>query len=125
MKHLPPLSALILLALAGCSQGVQAPADSGVCWHMAQFAGGKVRFNRLARNVPSLEACAAQLEAMRLRFSALGAGGDQMIGAYQGQFLFLQPEGIFTAENLDGAHYLLLVRSPDGRLVKPGVLPVE
>ena len=127
MKHLPALIAVALLALAGCSQGVQAPADSGVCWHMVQFKGGKVRFNRLAQNVPSLEACAAQLEAMRLRFSALGAGSDsdQMIGAYQGQFLFLQPEGIFTAENLDGAHYPLLVRSPDGRLVKPGVLPVE
>ncbi|HEY5410191.1 MAG TPA: hypothetical protein VIJ94_05625 [Caulobacteraceae bacterium] len=125
MKHLPPLFALALIALAGCSQGVQAPADSGVCWHMVQFKGGKVRFNRLAQNVPSLEGCAAQLEAMRLRFSALGSGSDQMIGAYQGQFLFLQPEGIFTAENLDGAHYLLLVRSPDGRLVKPGVLPVQ
>ena len=125
MKHLPSLFALALIALAGCSQGVQAPADPGVCWQMAQFKGGKVRFNRLAQNVPSLEACAAQLEAMRLRFSALGASADQTIGAYQGQFLFLQPEGIFTAENLDGAHYLLLVRSPDGKLVKPGVLPVQ
>ena len=108
MKHLPPLFALALIALAGCSQGVQAPADRGVCWQMAQFKGGKVKFNRLAQNVPSLEACAAQLEAMRLRFSALGASTEQTIGAYQGQFLFLQPEGIFTAENLDGAHLSLI-----------------
>jgi hypothetical protein len=62
---------------------------------------------------------------MRIRFAALGSSTDQMIGAYQGQFLFLQPEGIFTGQNLDGAHYLLLVRGPDGKLVKPGVLPVE
>ncbi len=125
MKRLVPLIALTALGLAGCSKAVQAPTDQGVCWHMIQFKGGKVRFNRLAQNIPSLEGCAAQLEAMRLRFAALGSDPDQMIGAYQGQFLFLQPEGIFTSENLDGAHYLLLVRSPDGKLVKPGVLPVQ
>ena len=119
------LAVLALVGLAGCSQGVQPPADVGVCWHMSQFQGGKVRFNPVARNVKNLESCAAQLEVMRLRFSALGSSTEQMIGAYQGQFLFLQPEGIFTGENLDGAHYLLLVRSGDGRLVKPGVLPAQ
>ncbi len=125
MKRLLPLIALAAAGLAGCSGGVKPPADPGVCWHMSQFKGGKVRFNPLAKNVRTLEGCAAQLEVMRIRFSALGSNPDQMIGAYQGQFLFLQPEGIFTGENLDGAHYLLLVRSPDGRLVKPGVLPVQ
>jgi hypothetical protein len=89
---------------------------------MVQFKGGKVKFNQLAKNIPTLEGCAAQLEAMRIRFAALGSNPDQMIGAYQGQFLFLQPEGIFTAENLDGAHYPFLVRSPDGRLVRPGMI---
>jgi len=119
------LIVLAVLALGGCSQGVQAPTDPGVCWHMVQFAGGKVKFNQLNQNVPSLEACAAHLESMRLRFSALGSNPEQMIGAYQGQFLFLQPEGIFTSQTLDGAHYLLLVRGPGGRLVKPGVLPPD
>ncbi|HEX4095857.1 MAG TPA: hypothetical protein VHX64_03965 [Caulobacteraceae bacterium] len=119
------LLALAALGVAGCSQGVQPPADTGVCWHMSQFAGGKVRFNRLAQNVPTLEACAAQLEAMRIRFSALGSNPEQMIGAFQGQFLFLQPEGIFTGDSLDGPHYPFLVRSPDGRLVKPGTLPQQ
>ena len=125
MKLLTPLFVLAVLGLAGCSKGVQAPTEQGVCWHMSQFKDGKVRFNRLAQNVSNLESCAGQLEVMRLRFAALGATTDQMIGAYQGQFLFLQPEGIFTAENLDGAHYLLLVRSPDGRLVKPSMLPAQ
>ncbi len=103
----------------------QSPADPGVCWHMVQFQGGKVRFNRLAKNVPNLEQCAVQLEAMRLHFAALGSANDQMIGAYQGQFLFLQSEGIFTGQNLDGAHYLLLVRTGDGHLAKPGATPAE
>ena len=125
MTRILPLFAIALLGLAGCSGGVQAPADQGVCWHMAQLQNGKVRFNRLAQNVPTLESCAAQLEGMRLRFSALGSNPEQMIGAYQGQFLFLQSEGIFTAENLDGAHYPFLVRTGDGRLVKPGMMPVQ
>lgn len=125
MRPLLPLMGLLALAVAGCSQGVQAPTDSGVCWHMVQFKDGKTRFNKLASNVPNLEACAVQLEAMRLRFAALGASNEQMIGAYQGQFLFLQPEGIFTGQNLDGGHYLLLVRTGDGRLAKPGVMPVQ
>jgi len=125
MMRLLTLIALAAAGLGGCSGGVKAPADSGVCYHMSQFKDGKVRFNPLAKNVPTLEGCAAQLEVMRLRFSALGSTTDQMIGAYQGQFLFLQPEGIFTGENLDGAHYLLLVRSPGGKLVKPGVLPAQ
>lgn len=125
MNRLRPLLAAAALLLAACSQGVQPPTDSGVCWHMVQLRSGKVRFNRLASNVPSLEACAAQLEAMRQRFAALGASTDQTIGAYQGQFLFLQPEGIFTSQSLDGVHYLLLVRTGDGRLVKPEVMPVQ
>jgi hypothetical protein len=125
MRPLLPLLSLVALAVAGCSQGVQAPTDPGVCWHMVQLKDGKVRFNRLAASVPSLEACAVQLEAMRQRFAALGSSSEQMIGAYQGQFLFLQPEGIFTGQNLDGAHYLLLVRTGDGRLAKPGVMPVQ
>lgn len=124
-RLLPPLLFLAVFALAACSKGVQAPTNTGVCWHMVQLKNGKVRFNTLATNVPNLETCAARLEAMRLRFAALGATTDQMIGAYQGYFLFLQPEGIFTGESLDGAHYLLLVRTGDGRLVKPGVLPVQ
>ena len=124
MKRLSPLVLLAAVGLAGCSPGVKPPTEAGVCWHMVQFKGGKTRFNELARNVPTLEGCAAQLEAMRIRFSGLGSNPEQMIGAYQGQFLFLQPEGIFTGENLDGAHYLLLVRT-GGKLVKPGVLPVE
>ncbi|HEX4095813.1 MAG TPA: hypothetical protein VHX64_03745 [Caulobacteraceae bacterium] len=119
------LLALAALGVAGCSQGVRPPADTGVCWHMSQFAGGKVRFNRVTQNVPTLEACAAQLEAVRIRFSALGSNPEQTIGAYQGQFLFLQPEGIFTGDTLDGPHYPFLVRSPDGRLVRPGTLPQQ
>jgi hypothetical protein len=75
--------------------------------------------------VPDIERCAADLEAMRLRFNALGQTNTYMTGAYQGQFLFLQPEGIFTSQTVNGGRYLLLVRTGDGRLAKPGVMPVQ
>ena len=125
-----PVCALALCALAGislsaCEKRIEAPTDTGVCWHMVSLPDGKARFNKLTQNVPSIERCAADLEAMRLRFSALGQSNDHMIGAYQGQFLFLQPEGIFTGPSLNGGRSLLLVRTGDGRLAKPGVMPVQ
>jgi hypothetical protein len=119
------LAALAAAGLCACQKQVEAPSDAGVCWHMVSLPDGKVRFNKLTQNVPSIERCAADLEAMRLRFSALGQPSERMIGAYQGQFLFLQPEGIFTGQTLNGGRYLLLVRTGDGRLAKPGVMPVQ
>ena len=125
MKRCVAVLALGLLTLSACAKKVEAPTDRGICWHMVQFKDGTSRFNQLSRNVPTLEQCASDLEGMRLRFSALGAQNDQMIGAYQGQFLFLQSEGIYTGQSLDGGHYLLLVRTGDGRLAKVGVMPVQ
>ncbi len=116
----------LVLALAGCSpNSIDAPSDPGVCWHMVQMKDGKYRFNRLAENQPNLENCAARLEAMRLNFNRLGAHQDQEIGAYQGQFIFLQPEGVFTARSLESARYPALVRTQDGRLAIPGAIKTQ
>lgn len=125
MRFTAALCALLALALPACSKKVEAPYDAGVCWHMAQLKDGKVRFNKLAEHVTTIENCAVDLEAMRLRFARLGSQQEQMIGAYQGQFLFLQPEGIFIGQTLTGARYVALVRTGDGRLAKVGVMPVE
>ncbi len=125
MKRFASLIAAALFVAPGCAKQVAAPQDQGVCWHMVQLKDGTTKFNRLAQGVDSIEKCAVQLEVMRLRFAQLGSPGDNMIGAYQGRFLFLQPEGIFTGEKLNGGRYLLLVRTGDGRLAKPGVMPVQ
>ncbi len=109
--------------LAGCDRTLEAPADRGVCWHLVKGDDGKPKFNRLAERQPDLEHCAAQLEIMRLDFRALGAGQTHVIGAYQGQFLFLQPEGVFTAQAIDGYRYPFMVRTGDGRLAVPGAMP--
>ena len=123
--HLAPLALFATLGLGACQKQLEAPADRGVCWHLAQFPDGKVRFNKLAGGQPDLEHCAAQLEMMRLRFRALGSTQTEVTGAYQGQFLFLQPEGVFTAQSYGGYRYPFMVRTGDGRLAVPGAMPEQ
>jgi hypothetical protein len=121
---------ILTFALAGgllcaCQKQLEAPGDKGVCWHLAQGPNGQARFNVLAQNQPDLEHCAAELEKMRLNFRALGSTQTEVTGAYQTQFLFLQPEGVFTAQSYDGQRYLLMVRTGDGRLAVPGAMPMQ
>ncbi len=124
MKRLPILFAVLsTLVLAACDTSPKPPGDTGVCYHYVQPKGQKPRFNVLARNVATLEQCAANLEAMRVRFIALGGNQTDITGAYQSKFLFLEREGIFTADTLEGASYLALVRTGDGRLAPPGSVP--
>ena len=113
------------VALSGCAKPLEAPSDRGVCWAMAKLPDGGTRFNRLAENQPDLEHCAAQLEIMRLRFRALGSTQSHLTGAYQGQFIFIQPEGVFTAQSYDGYRFPFLVRTGDGRLAVPGAMPTQ
>jgi hypothetical protein len=120
--------AVVLLAangLAGCDTSARPPGDVGVCYAYAQPKNGKPHFNVVARNVPTLEQCAADLEGLRLHFLTLGGSQTEMTGAYQTKFLFLEREGIFTADSLNGASYLALVRTGDGRLAPPGSAPQQ
>ena len=117
--------AALVLALSGCSRAPKAPDEAGVCWHAVPMSDGTIKFNLLAKNQTSLEVCAAQLESMRLRFRGLGLAQKTMLGAYQGNYLFLQPEGVFTAKTYDGNRYLVLVRTGDGRLAKIGEMPLQ
>jgi hypothetical protein len=123
--RIPALAIAVLapLVMAGCAKTLEAPTNRGVCWHLTKDDAGKPKFNRLADHQPDLEHCAAQLEIMRLNFRALGAGSATVTGAYQGQFLFLQREGVFTAQTFDGFRYPMMVRTGDGRLAVPGAMP--
>ena len=112
---------LIALApLAACKPTPKPPTDTGVCYHLGSITNGVAHYNVVATNVPDMEHCAANLEAMRIRFLQLGGSNTVIVGGYQGSFLFLQPEGVFTAESFDGARYPFLVRTGDGRLAVPG-----
>jgi hypothetical protein len=114
-----------LTILTACAEkGQEAPLDRGVCFHAIPQKGGTLKFNKLAENVDSVEKCASELEGMRLRFLRMG-GKEEITGAYQGSYLFLQREGIFRSETLNGNRYVMLVRTGDGRLAMPGAMPME
>ena len=110
----------LAVALSGCAKKIEAPYDKGVCWHAVPLKNGTVRFNKLSVNQPSLEYCAGQLEAMRLKFVGLGGSSENLMGAYQGSFIFLLPEGVFVSQTFDGPRYIALVRTGDGKLTAVG-----
>jgi hypothetical protein len=122
MKRLAPLiAALALLGPAACQKTLQAPDQAGVCFMVSPQKDGSVKFNNIATGIKDLEHCAAQLEIVRLRFQRLGSNQDEMVGAYQGSFLFLRREGIFTSTKIDGIQYPALVRL-HGELVVPNAI---
>ncbi len=120
---LVPAALASSLAVSACEQKTEAPYDAGVCWHVVPLTGGKVKFNRLAANKPNLESCAASLEGMRERFLGLGGNQEDLVGAYQGSFLFLGRTGVFVSTSLEGARWPALVRTQDGRLAVPSSVP--
>jgi hypothetical protein len=117
------LSALVasVLSLGACQKRIEPPGDPGVCYHVA-FKGDQLVYRKLV-NTPNLETCAANLEAMRIKFLRLGGSAEEILGAYQANFLFIQRAGIFSSTSLSGPRYLALVRTGDGRLAIPGAMP--
>jgi hypothetical protein len=113
---------LATAALAGCAKRTEPPGDVGVCYHVVVQKDGKLKYNKVV-NTPNLETCAANLEAMRIKFLTLGGTAQEILGAYQANFIFLQREGVFTSTTLEGPRYLALVRTGDGRLAIPGAMP--
>jgi len=114
--------ALLATPLAGCDTSPRPPNDTGICYQYVTAAGGKAHFNVLQQNTKTLEACAGALEAMRLKFLGLGGNQTSITGAYQSKFIFVEQDGIFTADTLKGSAYLALVRTDDGRLAQPGAV---
>jgi hypothetical protein len=121
-----PVVALALLAaaagLTACEKQTKAPFEQGVCMHVVEQKDGTLKFNPVAQNVASLELCAAELEGMRIRFVRLGSPNRELTGAYQGKFIFVQKEGIYLGDTYEGARFMSLVRTGDGRLAVPGAI---
>ena len=110
------------LALTACARKTTPPGDTGVCFHVVPQADGSMKYNRLVQ-AASLEICAANLEAMRVKFLRLGGNQTDIYGAYQANFLFLVREGVMTSTSLEGPRYVALVRTGDGRLAIPSAMP--
>ena len=60
---------------------------------------------------------------MRIKFLRMGGTQQEIYGAYQANFLFLEPQGVLTSTSLEGPRYVALVRTGDGRLAIPGAMP--
>jgi hypothetical protein len=122
LRSLLVAAVLAALSVSACTKEIEAPYEKGTCFHVVPLTGGKVKFNVLAKNRPNLESCAAALEGMRERFLGLGGTSNDIVGAYQGNFLFLGRTGVFTGTKLEGSRWPALVRTQDGRLAVPGAV---
>jgi hypothetical protein len=123
--RLPITLALLAVAatgLTGCVKQTKAPFETGVCMHVIEQKDGTLKFNPVAQNVASIELCAAELEGMRIRFMRMGSPNRSMTGAYQGKFIFVEKEGIYLGDTYEGARFMSLVRTGDGRLAVPGAI---
>ena len=112
------------LALAACAKKTEPPGDRGICYHVVPQKDGTLKYNKLVQ-ADSLEKCAANLEAMRIKFLRMGGSTQDIYGAYQANFLFLVKEGVMTSTSLEGPRYVALVRTGDGRLAIPGAMPQQ
>lgn len=113
-------------ALAACGQSTKAPFDRGVCYAVEPGAEGEApRFNVVAEDQPQIEFCAARLEEMRLRFLRMGGNRREIVGAYQGRFIFIDRAGVSFSQTLEGSRFMALARTGDGRLAIPGAIQRE
>lgn len=111
------------LTVAGCDNSTEAPFDAGVCYAVQMGAEGEApQFNKVADAQPQIEFCAARLEEMRLRFLRLGGSRQEVVGSYQGQFIFIDRAGVWISPTLEGSRFILLARTGDGRLAIPGAI---
>lgn len=124
MRRTSLILAFSALALSACAKRTEPPGDPGVCYHVVAGKGGQLKYNKLVQ-APNLETCAANLEAMRVKFLRMGGSTQELLGAYQANFIFIQREGVFTSTSLEGPRYLALVRTGDGRLAIPGAMPQQ
>jgi hypothetical protein len=116
------VATVAVLALGACARQVAAPTDTGICWQAIPLKNGDIKFNKVSEREPAMENCAATLEGMRLRFLSMGGSNQEIIGAYQGNYLFLESNGIFMSQTFNGNRYFALGRTADGRLATAAAL---
>jgi hypothetical protein len=109
------------VALSACEKRTEPPGDVGICYHVVPQKGGALKYNKLVA-AKSLEVCAANLEAMRMKFLRMGGTNQNIYGAYQANFLFLDSRGVMTSTSLEGPRYPALTRA-NGQLVLPTAMP--
>jgi hypothetical protein len=110
--------------LSGCA-GPAPHGDPNVCYQLTFPKAQPPRYVVVARNVGKLEDCAGKLEGIRINFLRLGGSIHEISGAYNDQFLFLDPSGVYASTTLTGPRYIVMQRTSDGRLVRPGYIDTQ
>jgi hypothetical protein len=110
------------LAAGACSNGPDFTFEPGVCYFVAAPEGEAPRLEVVARDQPQIEHCAARLEEMRLRFLRMGGSNQEITGAYQERFIFIDREGVKFGQSLTGSRFFAMARTGDGRLAIPGAI---
>jgi hypothetical protein len=108
--------------LAACSNQPKFEFEPGVCYFVATPDGEAPRLQKMGENVAQIELCAGQLEEMRLRFLRMGGSNQEVAGAYQGRFIFVDREGVKFGKSLTGSRFFAMARTGDGRLAIPGAI---
>lgn len=108
--------------LGACSNEPTFTFEPGVCYYVAMPDGEPPRLQKLAENQPQIEQCAARLEEMRLRFLRMGGSNQEVTGAYQERFIFVDREGVKIGQSLTGSRFFAMARTGDGRLAIPGAI---
>ncbi|MDY6924227.1 MAG: hypothetical protein SWI22_09755 [Pseudomonadota bacterium] len=108
------LAAILLTAVAACSSQPTAPSGAGLCWRMIEIADREPEFRIMARDVPNLESCAAQLEGARMM------EGRPTTGAYNGHFIFATEEQITSAAAMNGTR-VRVFEADDRRDIQNGL----
>ena len=116
------LAAATLTALTACDKQVKAPDTPGVCYQAVPRTNGTITFNPLSAHEDTIEACAGSLEGMRQRFLGMGGSIHNIVGAYNGSYLFLDPSGVYESQSYTGMRFPFLVHTGDGRLAAPGAV---
>ncbi|UDF04655.1 hypothetical protein [Asticcacaulis sp. AND118] len=113
------------VALAGCGPApLKGPKERNVCFHVGFPKDQPPKFNVIKKDVPSLEYCAAHLDALRIKFLSMGSPRKEIVGVYNGTFLWSDGRGVKIGQSYEGARIPLLTKAPDGRLVVPGAFEV-
>lgn len=105
---------ILLAGIAACSSQPAAPTGAGLCWRMVEVADQEPDFRIIARDVPNLESCAAQLEGARMM------EGKPATGAYNGHFIFATEEQITSALTMNGTR-VRIFEAADRRKIQDGL----
>lgn len=111
--------------LGGCEKHLQAPGEENVCYFIGRPATDQFKFNVIGRNVPDVEHCAVLLYNLRMDMLRTGTAADYTEGSYGGSFLWVNNREVRFARYHEGPTSVLLVHSPDGRLIQPGAIMYE